>query len=209
MTFDFRILSDIATNYFSLLVEKFVMNADIIHISFIDKGDSVMRIVLVLVTLMLIIGLAVCPVMAADNSVTINPWGIMNGAYIIDYEHSIKGNGALNGCVAIYSLDNTNQLSASELSGYSLSGSFKQYFNTESQQGKYFGLNGTYYDIAKAKNVWFVEEGQAASFTVDIGYRRIFESGLTIDLGTGAGYIKRQGITDFMLEFKVQTGFGW
>jgi hypothetical protein len=90
------------------------MNADNTHISFIDKGDNMIRIVLVLVTLMLIIGLAVCPVMAADNSVT-----------------------------------------------------------------------------------------------VDIGYRRIFESGLTIDFGAGAGYVKRQNITDFMLEFKVQTGFGW
>jgi hypothetical protein len=162
-----------------------------------------MKPFLIFVTVIVLIGLTAIPVLASENSITVNPLGILNEVYIVDYEHTIKGDGALNGCVAIY------DSSSDDLSGYSFSAGFKQYYESDAQAGKYFGLSATYYDITKAHNIWFVDEGTAFGIMADFGYRYIYESGFTVDFGIGAGCVKRDGENHFLLTGKVQTGFGF
>ena len=162
-----------------------------------------MKQLLILVTLILLIGLAAVPALAAENSITVNPWGLMNGAYIVDFEHSIEGGGGLNGCVAIYDSD------SGDLSGHSLSASFHQYFESDAQGGRYFGLSASYYDVSKAKDIWFIDEGTGYGITFDYGYRRIYDSGFTMDLGFGVGIVKRDDENHLLLTGKLQTGYGW
>jgi hypothetical protein len=154
----------------------------------------------ILVALLVLISI---PATAAEDSITINPLGILNEVYIVDYEHTIKGNAALNGCVSSYNS------SSDDLSGFSISAGFKQYYESDAQAGKYFGLSATYYDISKAHDIWFVDEGTAFAIMADFGYRYIYESGFTVDFGIGAGCVKREGENRLILSGRVQTGYGW
>ncbi|HBF39093.1 MAG TPA: hypothetical protein DDW50_17465 [Firmicutes bacterium] len=164
-----------------------------------------MKSVLIFITILAITVLTGLPAQAATDSFTVNPFAMLNDFYIFDYEHTIKGDGSINLGSATYNSSSDGTI------GYSFSTGFRQYFESDAQEGKYLGLSATYYDIDKGHEVWWVngDKGDAVAITVDYGYRYIADSGITIELGLSGGCYKQDDQTDVILTARVQAGLGW
>ena len=164
-----------------------------------------MKPVLILVIIFVLTGLTVLPAQATTDSFTVNPFAILNDFYIFDYEHTIKGDGSINLGSATYNSSSDGTI------GYSLSTGFRQYFESEAQEGKYLGLSATYYNIDNGHQIWGVDgdKGEATAITLDYGFRYVADSGFTIELGLSGGCYKQDDKTDVILTARVQAGLGW
>jgi hypothetical protein len=162
-----------------------------------------MKQVCILLTVIFLMGIIVMPTQAATDSITVNPFAILNGYYIVDYEHTVNGDGSINLGSGTYSSSSDGTFA------YTMSAGFKQYFESDAQGGRYLGLSATYFNVDKDHHIWMVDEGEAVAITLDYGYRYIADSGFTLELGLSAGAYKQDDENRLILTARAQAGYGW
>ena len=156
----------------------------------------------ILLTVIFLMGIIVLPAQAV-GSITVNPFAILNDYYIVDYEHTINGDGSINLGSGTYNSATDGTI------GRTLSLGFKQYFESDAQGGRYLGLSGTYYDVEQGHDIWGVDAGHAVAITLDYGYRYIADSGFTLEFGLSGGMYKQDDENHLILTARAQAGFGW
>ena len=162
-----------------------------------------MKRVWILLTVIFLTGLTALPTQAATDSITVNPFAILNNFCIVDYEHTVNGDGSINLSSGTY------QSSSDGTIGYTLGAGFKQYFDSDAQGGRYLGISATYYDVDQGHHIWAVDEGKAVAITLDYGYRYIADSGFTLELGLSGGIYKQDDDNRLILTARAQAGYGW
>ncbi len=157
----------------------------------------------ILLTVIFLMGMIALPTQAATGSITVNPFAILNDYYIVDYEHTINGDGSINLGSGIYNSATDGTI------GRTFSLGFKQYFESDAQGGRYLGLSGTYYDVEQGHDIWGVDAGHAVAITLDYGYRYIADSGFTLEFGLSGGMYKQDDDNHLIVTARAQAGWGW
>ena len=173
------------------------------------------RVYGLLLSLMLLFGFSL-PVLAADNSITINPVLFPFELYHVDYEFSVSEKSTYNLMLIYYADDNFFDSLAEGLTGIlggdsdSYSYTYgckigKRWYEKKAQDGLYYGIEGTYTQL-------IMEDSDSSEYSAGacFGKRRITDSGYTYDLGFNIAYYKDSD-DDTGISFFITThiGYGW
>ncbi len=161
------------------------------------------KLLVVLVSLLLVV-LFTNVAFAAEQTVTVNPFGLMFGIINGQYEKPLGNQDSLLVSGSFYSF----KVLDLSYTGFGIGGGYRKYFD-EDFEG-FFGQGTAEIAFAKAADI----SGTAFGFTGLAGYKWVFSKGFTTEAGIGAGYTSSniEGYNawgGFGLALRLALGYTW